>query len=99
MSRKHIATDLLVEMLKVLLEVLEVMTPCWPTHDDLDVQVDKSSDKGLVLTGKDRVAFLVGEKHGGGHADSLDGLPQPAQYGSVSGLLLWNLEAEIDLAA
>ena len=72
-----IEADLLVEMLKILLEVFDVMTSCWPAHNDLDVQVDKPSDKSLVLPGKDRVAFLVGEKHGGGHADSLDGLPQP----------------------
>ena len=65
-------------MLKVLLKVLDVMTPRWPAHNDLDVQVDKPSDKSLVLTREDRVAFLVGEEHGGGHADSLDGLPQPA---------------------
>ena len=65
-------------MLKVLLKVLDVMAPGWPAHNDLDVQVDKSSDKVLVLTGKDRVALLVGQKHGGGHADSLDGLPEPA---------------------
>ena len=73
-----IEADLLVEMLKILLEVFDVVTPCWPAHNDLDVQVDKSSDKSLVLTREDRVAFLVGEEHGGGHADSLDGLPQPA---------------------
>ena len=65
-------------MLKVLLKVLDVMAPGWPAHNDLDVQVDKSSDKVLVLTGKDRVALLVGQKHGGGHAHSLDGLPEPA---------------------
>ena len=65
-------------MLEVLLKVLDVMTPCWTAQNDLNVQVDKSSDKVLVLAGKDRVALLVGEKHGGGHADSLDGLPEPA---------------------
>ena len=65
-------------MLEVLLKVLDVMSPCWPAHNDLDVQVDKSSDEGLVLTGKDGVAFLVGEKHGGGDADGLDGFSEPA---------------------
>ena len=65
-------------MLEVLLKVLDVMTPCWTAHNDLNVQVDETSDKVLVLTGEDRVALLVGEKHGGGHADSLDGLSEPA---------------------
>ena len=69
---------LLVEMLEILLEVFDVVASCWTSHNDLDVQVDKSSDKVLVLTGKDRVALLVGQKHGGGHAHSLDGLPEPA---------------------
>ena len=98
-SITDIEADLLVEMLKILLEVLDVVTPCRAAHNDLDVQVDKPSDKGLLLPREDWVAFLVGEKHGGGNADGFDGFPQPARYGSVSRLLLGNLKAEIDLAA
>ena len=65
-------------MLKILLEVLDVVASCWSAHNDLDVQVDKPSDKSLVLAREDRVAFLVCQEHGGGDADGLDGLPQPA---------------------